>query len=129
MPSSESFIGWGSGTWSRNGYGSPVIEVSVDGVSAAGSLGTVTTNLEFRVEVTGVSAAVFLGVPSVSGGASALITGLSGTAELGDGYFVSLNASVTLTSGVSGIGTAGKTFIWGEVDTDQTPNWDIIEAA
>jgi hypothetical protein len=62
-------------------------------------------------------------------GASALITGLSGTAELGDGYFVSLSAKIELTSGVSGIGTAGKTLIWGEVDTDQTPNWDIIEAA
>tara|TARA_R100000900_G_C3298093_1_gene157154 strand:+ start:378 stop:764 length:387 start_codon:yes stop_codon:yes gene_type:complete len=128
MPSSESFIGWGSGTWSRNGYGSPVIEVSVDGVSAAGSLGTVAAVVGKVINVTGVSAAVFLGVPSVSGGASALITGLSGTAELGD-FLVNANASVTITLGVSGIGTAGKTFIWGEVDTDQTPNWDIIEAA
>ena len=113
----------------RNGWGAPQLDLSVDGVSAAGSIGTVTVNVKYIVDVTGVSAAAFLGVPSVSGGASALITGLPGTAELGDGYFVSLNASVTLTSGVSGIGTSGTTLVWGEVDTDQTPNWDIIEAA
>jgi len=128
MPTSESFIGWGSGTWSRNGYGSPVIEVSVDGASAAASLGTVSTVIGKFVDVTGVSAAGFLGSPSVGGGASALITGVSGTFELGD-FLVTGNASVALTSGVSGFGTSGTTLVWGEVDTDQTPNWDIIEAA
>ena len=128
MPSSESFTGWGSGTWSRNGYGSPVIEVSVDGASAAGSIGTATTIIGKFVDVTGVSAAGFLGVPSVSGGASALITGLSGTFELGD-FLVNADARVEITLGVSGFGTSGTTLVWGEVDTDQTPNWDIIEAA
>ena len=128
MPSSESFTGWGSGTWSRNGYGSPVIEVSVDGASAAGSIGTATTIIGKFVDVTGVSATGFLGVPSVSGGASALITGVSGTFELGD-FLVTANARVEVTLGVSGFATSGTTLVWGEVDTDQTPNWDIIEAA
>ena len=128
MPSSESFIGWGSGTWNRNGYGSPVIKVSVDGASAAASLGTVTTIIGKFVDVTGVSAAGFLGVPSVSGGASALITGVSGTFELGD-FLVTANARVEVTLGVSGFATSGTTLVWGEVDTDQTPNWNIIEAA
>ena len=128
MPSSESFIGWGSGTWSRNGYGSPVIEVSVDGTSSTGSIGTATTIIGKFVDVTGVSAAGFLGVPSVSGGASALITGVSGTFELGD-FLVTANARVEVTLGVSGFATSGTTLVWGEVDTDQTPNWNIIEAA
>tara|TARA_R110000803_G_scaffold91588_7_gene159099 strand:- start:11622 stop:12008 length:387 start_codon:yes stop_codon:yes gene_type:complete len=128
MASSESFIGWGSGTWSRGGYGSPVIEVSVDGVSAAGSIGTTSTDVAYRVDVTGVSATGFLGAPSVSGNASALITGLSGTFELGD-FLVNADARVEITLGVSGFGTSGTTLVWGEVDTDQTPNWDIIEAA
>ena len=129
MPSSESFTGWGSGTWSRGGWDAPLIEVSVDGASAAASIGTATTLIGKFIDVTGVSATGFLGVPSVSGGASALITGLSGTAELGDGYLVSITAKMEITSGVLGIGTAGTTLVWGEVDTDQTPNWDIIEAA
>ena len=129
MPTSVIYEGWSTGPWSRNGWGAPQLDLTVDGVSAAGSIGTATVNVEYRVDVTGASAAMFLGTVSVSGGASALITGLSGTAELGDGFFISLSAKIELTSGVSGIGTAGKTLIWGEVDTDQTPNWDIIEAA
>ncbi len=129
MPTSVIYEGWSTGPWARNGWGAPQLDLTVDGVSAAGSIGTATVNVRYVVDVTGVSAAGFLGVPLVSGGASALITGLSGTVGLGDGYFVSLSAKIELTSGVSGIGTAGKTLIWGEVDTDQTPNWDIIEAA
>ena len=130
MASSESFIGWGSGTWSRGGYGSPVIEVSVDGVSAAGSIGTTSTDVAYRVDVTGVSASGFLGVPLVSGGASAtILLGVVGTGEIGADFTISIPASVTIALGVSGIGTAGTTLVWGEVDTDQTPNWDIIEAA
>jgi hypothetical protein len=129
MPTSVIYQGWSTGPWSRNGWGSPQVDMNVDGVSAAGSIGAVTTNVEHRVDVTGASAAMFLGTVSVSGGASALITGIAGIGEIGDDFFISLNASVTLTLGVAGIGTAGTTLVWGEVDTDQTPNWDIIEAA
>jgi len=54
MPSSVTFSGWGSGTWARGGWNAPLIEVSVDGVSATASLGTAVANFGVGVTVTGV---------------------------------------------------------------------------
>jgi len=123
MPSSESFIGWGSGTWSRNGYGSPVIEVSVDGVGATASSSSVEAVTGKAVVVTGVGGVGGVGTSTFATTINQNVTGVSGTAKLG-------SSEIPLqVSGFSATGQIGRVLVWGEVNTDQTPNWTIIVEA
>jgi hypothetical protein len=75
MPSSETYTGWGSGPWSRNGWGTPQVLVSVDGVGATAELGSATavigtTNLgsvDVPLKVSGFSATGQIGTVLVWG--------------------------------------------------------------
>ena len=101
MPSSETYTGWGSGPWSRNGWGTPQVLVSVDGVGATSELGSVTAVVGKAVSVTGVG----------------------GSANLGS---IELPLEV---SGFSATGQIGTVLVWSLIDTEQDPNWTIIKEA
>jgi hypothetical protein len=65
MPSTTTYVGWGTGPWGRNGWGAPQLLVTVDGVSATASVGSVTVQLGKIVSVTGVSSSGGVGSVTV----------------------------------------------------------------
>ena len=79
--------------------------VSVTGVSAAGSLGTVTFQALANVTLTGVSAAGGIGTVDVFFPVSVSVTGVSATGSIGT-VTIASKSNVTLTGGSSGLGRA-----------------------
>jgi hypothetical protein len=57
-------------------------------------------------------------------GATIQVTGLQANAELGT-IATSANANI-FAVGLAAIGVIGPVNVWGEVDDDQTPNWQGI---
>jgi len=124
MPTSAIYEGWSTGPWARNGWGSPQLDIGVDGVGATAGLGSVVVVTGKVVAVTGVGAVGSIGTPTFTTTINQNVTGVSGTVNLGS---IELPLEV---SGVSATGQVGKVLVWGQIDTDQTPNWNIIiEAA
>ncbi len=106
---------------------------TVTGVSATGSVGTVTvtTGGSVDVNVTGVLATGSGGTVSVTAGASTTVTGVSATGSVGTvtvSTSGSANVSVNVT-GVSATGIVGNAFVWGLIDTSQTPGWVLINSS
>ena len=58
-------------------------------------------------------------------GSTIPVTGLQGNAELGN-VATSANADVSVT-GLAATGIIGAVNVWGEVDDDQTPDWQAID--
>ena len=123
MPSSETYTGWGSGPWSRNGWGTPQVLVSVDGVGATSELGSVTGVVGKAVAVTGVGATGGVVTSTFAITINQNVTGVGGTANLG-------SVDVPLqVSGFSATGQIGTVLVWSLIDTEQAPNWTIIKEA
>ena len=116
MPTSAIYEGWSTGPWARNGWGSPQLDIGVDGVGATASLGSVVVVTGKVVAVTGVGAVGSIGTPTFTTTINQNVTGVSGTVNLGS---IELPLEV---SGVSATGQVGKVLVWGQIDTDQTPN-------
>ena len=123
MPSRETYTGWGSGPWSRNGWGTPQVLVSVDGVGATSELGSVTAVVGKAVSVTGVGATGGVGNSTFAITINQSVTGVGGTANLGS---IELPLEV---SGFSATGQIGTVLVWSLIDTEQDPNWTIIKEA
>ena len=98
--------------------------VPVTGVEAVGDVGDVTATGGATAEPTGVEADGVIGDVFIALGATIPVTGLQGNAELGN-VTVSANADVSVT-GLAATGIIGVVNVWGEVDDDQTPNWQAI---
>jgi hypothetical protein len=54
MASSTDYIGWGSGPWGRDNWGSSTTTIFVDGVSGTSALGNEAISADATVSVTGV---------------------------------------------------------------------------
>ena len=50
------------------------------------------------------------------------VTSVTGTGAVGT-VVVSIRVAVT---GVAGTGAVGTVFVWGQIDTSQTPAWTVI---
>tara|TARA_R100000995_G_scaffold48755_1_gene23393 strand:+ start:173 stop:544 length:372 start_codon:yes stop_codon:yes gene_type:complete len=123
MPTSAIYEGWSTGPWARNGWGAPQLDIGVDGVGATAGLGSVLVVVGKAVSVTGVGAVGGIGTPTFATTVNINVTGVSGAANLGS---IEIPLQV---SGFSATGQIGTVLVWGQIDTDQTPNWNIIEAA
>jgi len=123
MPSSVSNIGWNSGTWGRNGWGSPQILISVDGVGGTGAVGTTTTATGKFINVSGVTTTGNVGSVTLQTSFSQSVTGVGANGEIG-----SVDVPL-IASGVSASMQVGTVLIWGQVQTAQTPNWKEIKEA
>ena len=105
MPSSTTYIGWGSTAWGQGSWGTDLIVVEVDGVQATGAVGTVTVVAEAVVSPTGVEATGALGTVSVSGAATVQPSGLEATTGLGTVTVVA--EAVVSPTGVEATGATG----------------------
>jgi len=96
--------GWGRGTWNQNAWNTPL-----------------------SVLVTGVAGTSALGSETVTGGATVVVTGVAGTSALGS---VLAGTSATISAvGVVGTGSVGVPLVWGDIDTSQVPNWQIVNTS
>ena len=105
MPSSTTYIGWGSTAWGQGSWGTDLIVVEVDGVQATGAVGTVTAVAEAIVSPTGVEATGALGTVSVSGASTVQPSGLEATTGLGT--VTVIQEAVVLPTGVEATGATG----------------------
>ena len=99
MPSSTSFAGWGRSTWNDGPWGSPIIKVSVDGIAATGSVGSLTVIAKANVSPDGtVPGATGEVAPDLSvtvvAEANSPVTGLSASGSVG-GVTVVAKANVS----------------------------------
>ena len=58
---------------------------------------------------------------------SVLVTGVAGTSALGS-ETVTGGATASVT-GVVGTGNIGVSLVWGDIDTSQVPNWQIVNTS
>ena len=123
MPTSVIYEGWSTGPWARNGWGAPQLDLTIDGVEATAGLGSVGVIVGKAITVTGVGAVGGIGTPTFATTVSLNVTGVSGTANL-SGVEIPLQVS-----GFSATGQIGTVLVWGGVNTNQTPNWNIITEA
>ena len=65
MASSTDYIGWGSGPWGRDNWGSSTTTIFVDGVAATGQLGSVSLITNNVISVTGLEATGAVGSVAV----------------------------------------------------------------
>jgi len=65
-----------------------------------------------------------LGSAVVTGIANVTPTGVSATGSIGT-VIIAIGSNVVLT-GVSATGSAGNPLVWGDVDTSQTPGWQLV---
>ena len=66
MASSTLYEGWGRSTWSDGSFGTPILKVSVDGVSDTGAVGSVSVIAEANVTPTGLEATGAVGTVSIN---------------------------------------------------------------
>jgi hypothetical protein len=96
--------GWGRGTWNQSAWSTPL-----------------------SVLVTGVAGTSALGSETATGGATSGVTGLVGTSALGS---VLAGTSATISAvGVVGTGSVGIPLVWGDIDTSQVPNWQVVNSS
>ena len=109
MPSSTTYIGWGSTAWGQGSWGTDLIIVEVDGVQATGAVGTVDLSLGCTVFPTGVSTTGAVGTVSVSGAATVQPSGIEATGSVGT---VSVVAEANVfPSGIEATGETGTVAI------------------
>jgi hypothetical protein len=105
MPSSTTYVGWGRAAWSQGSWGTDLIVVEVDGVSATGAVGTVSVVAKANVSPTGVEATGVLGTVSVSGAAIVQPSGLEATGNIGTVNVVAeANVAVTGNEATGAVG-------------------------
>ena len=96
--------GWSRGTWSSGPWNAPD-SVGVTGVTGTSALGSVTAAIGINSEVTGLVGTSALG--SVLAGTSATISAV----------------------GVVSTGSVGVPLVWGDIDTSQVPNWQVVTSS
>ena len=106
--------------------GYPQIKVSITGVSATGSVGSLTFDCEANVTPAGQSGTSALGT---------VVQRTQNRVEVDVQYALSFLGSVTVIAkstvspnGLSGLGELGNVNVWSRVDDDQTPNWKEVAA-
>ena len=96
--------GWSRGTWSSGPWNGPG-SVEVTGVAGTSDLGSVTAAIGINPEV----------------------SGLVGTSALGSVLAVT---SATISAvGVVSTGSVGVPLVWGDIDTSQVPNWQVVNSS
>ena len=118
MPSSTTYIGWGSTAWGQGSWGTDLIVIEVDGVQATGAIGTVSVVAEANVSPTGVEATGALGTVSVSGAATVQPSGLEATTGLGS-VTVTADANVSAT-GNAATGAVGTVSVTADANVSPT---------
>ena len=107
MASSTLYEGWGRSTWSDGSFGTPILKVSVDGVSATGAVGSVSVIAEANVFPTGLEATGGVGSVTVVAEANVPVTGLEATGSVGSVSVVAeANVFPTGVEATGGVGTA-----------------------
>ena len=97
---------------------------SVTGQEATGAIGSVVSTGDANVSPTGEEATGAVGSVTIAFGVIVDVTGVESTTSLGT---VTITAGATaLVTSVGATGAVGDVFIWGEVPTDQTPDWQAI---
>jgi hypothetical protein len=137
--------GWGRAAWGDGGWNASITEPDI---SMTGAVGSTFVNADANVSglsgviglkfvgeeevvsnnnlsVTGFDATVGLGSISVALNNLVEVTGFSATSSLGS---ISAEAIANVT-GVSSAMSLGNNLVWGQIDTAQTPNWEIIKEA
>jgi hypothetical protein len=118
MASSTLYEGWGRSTWSDGSFGTPILKVSVDGVSATGAVGSVSVIAEANVFPTGLEATGGVGSVTVVAEANVPVTGLEATGSVGS-VTVQANADVDVT-GVEATGEVGTAAVVGGATVEVT---------
>jgi len=139
--------GWGRATWGEGAWNE---SITLPDISMIGSVGSTFVNADANVSglsgviglkfvgeeevvsnnnlsVTGFGATVGLGSISVALNNLVPVTGFSATSGLGN-VSAEANAIANVT-GVSSAMSLGNNLVWGEINTNQTPNWEIIKEA
>ena len=114
MPSSETYIGYGSGPWSRGSWGQDELAISVDGTQATSALGTVTVQAEANIFPTGVQGSGFVGVEDVDPITNVSLIGVEAEGQTGQ-----LRTSFSFTAtGVVASGSVGGYVVDPNQDND-----------
>lgn len=100
---------------------------NVSQIFATGTEGSVTPSIAASVTLSQVSGAVNVGEGRAVPQINMAVTGFGTNANIGL-VSVETTTGVFLT-GLSGTARLGNTLVWGEINTDQTPNWGIIKEA
>jgi hypothetical protein len=118
MASSTLYEGWGRSTWSDGSFGTPILKVFVDGVSATGAVGSVSVIAEANVDVTGLEATGGVGTVTATGQANVPVTGLEAVGGVG-GVSIVAEANVFPT-GVEATGEVGTAAVVGGATVEVT---------
>jgi hypothetical protein len=118
MASSTLYEGWGRSTWSDGSFGTPILKVFVDGVSATGAVGSVSVIAEANVDVTGLEATGGVGTVTATGQANVPVTGLEAVGGVG-GVSIVAEANVFPT-GVEATGEVGTAAVVGVATVEVT---------
>ena len=101
--------------------------VNATGVFGTSSEGNLSVSGAASVTLSQVSGAVNVGIERAVPQINMVVTGFGTSANLG---LVSVETTTgVLITGLSGTVRLGNTLVWGEIDTNQTPNWDTIKEA
>ena len=140
--------GWGRSSWSSGAWNEGTTG-TLD-ISMVGAVGSTFVNADANVTgLSGVSALKFLGDEEVITNNNISVTGFGLSNNLGifsislvnkidvTGFSASSNVGnvsiiINSTSNVTGFGlvaSLGNNLVWGEIDTNQTPNWQEIREA
>ena len=118
MASSTLYEGWGRSTWSDGSFGTPILKVSVDGVSATGAVGSVSVIAEANVFPTGLEATGGVGSVTVVAEANVPVTGLEATGSVGS---VSVVAEANVfPTGIEATGEVGTAAVVGGATVEVT---------
>ena len=118
MASSTLYEGWGRSTWSDGSFGTPILKVFVDGVSATGAVGSVSVIAEANVFPTGLEATGGVGSVTVVAEANVPVTGLEATGSVGS---VSVVAEANVfPTGVEATGEVGTAAVVGGATVEVT---------
>ena len=101
--------------------------ISVTGLFGVGQVGTVTISAAANENLTGVEGAGEVGTVTVELVTPVAVTGVEGTGEVGT--VVARAGSNVAVSGVQATGIVASVLVWGEVNTNQTPNWQAVNDA
>lgn len=139
--------GWGRSSWSSGAWNE---STALPDISMVGAVGSTFVNADANVTgLSGVSALKFLGDEEVITNNNISVTGFGLSNNLGTfsitlvnkidvtGFSASSNVGnvsiiINSTSNVTGFGlvaSLGNNLVWGEIDTNQTPNWQEIREA
>lgn len=139
--------GWGRSSWSSGAWNEGT---ALPDISMVGAVGSTFVNADANVSgLSGVAGIKFLGDEEVisnnnlsvtgfglSGSIGAFsirlvnrisVTGVGATSSVGN-VNTEINAIIN-TTGFSMTANLGNELVWGEINTNQTPNWEIIKEA